>query len=166
MTAIIGIVLVGIPKVQAKCGHWENTATDIQSAPVVVSKNIGRVRTSKTHMAPENGWLWTPGETVIASTWKHLHHHWWTTVSSGCYEQTNSSSTDMNYIHGWTMGLQLWMEEKIQTEAIISLNQWFSTHERQALWGPKPHFHRTMHIRWHIHILFHNHRKITVIRIQ
>lgn len=55
MTAIIGVVLVGIPKVQAKCGHWENIATDIQSAPVVVSKNIGRVRTSKTHMASENG---------------------------------------------------------------------------------------------------------------
>lgn len=55
MTAIIGVVLVGIPKVQAKCGHWENIATDIQSAPVVDSKNIGRVRTSKTHMAPENG---------------------------------------------------------------------------------------------------------------
>lgn len=55
MTAIIGVGHDGIPKVQAKCRHWENTATDIHSAPVMFSKNIGRVRTSKTLMAPENG---------------------------------------------------------------------------------------------------------------
>lgn len=74
MTTITGIVHDEIPKVQAKCGHWENTAIHIHSAPVLFSKNIGRVRTSKTLMAPENEWLWTPGETIIASTRKHLHH--------------------------------------------------------------------------------------------